>query len=722
MNTFFTFEYIYFIDPTCNGEWGYRTNDTDNYILIPINSFPIKICSFETNKLTNIIFQSDLCVSSRNHYFDLCTNNVRVNGNNKVIKTKKFKNTFEKAQGLFKNGDIFMNGKNNIIIENLTFENTEKILFENEHGHILQPYFGNNSRGNVIKNVVNTSDICNEYGGGICGAFVGNNSNEFRVIDCRNFGNLCNHFCGGIFASASMTNARNFSLINNHNSGDIKFNDCGGLSGSFFGRFVSGNNLIEKNSNQGNILGKDSGGLFGKCCFGDMSNTCVIKKCFNSGEIKGFYSGGLFSRNCFNLLKSGCIVLIENVCNTGKLCPDSNYISGILGFYNFMNCSDFGVKLKITNSFNSESTWNDMQYMIIGKSNQHKYIEFENIYAVIKNKEMANFSEIEYINFVGQGTIFVDCEWNHENAFKTLVNVANKNNLYNNFSFLSSDWIEISNDKPYIIPLILKKSTFDILPNTKSITLKKEENENITSIQVLFDSVEKMQNKKLAYVEKGNNINLNKDLCSEHGVNLLVNVTKKINNMIYEELNEMTLNIQGVGVHGSSVVYCKRKGKIKKRKMKEIKEGDIVQIQNKDCIDFISVKYIFKMNIIHKKMSNHVRDILYVLRKEYFDNMKYDIILCGGQCLLVNDYPDEDLQKKHEKIFEGKNKLNEKFKICTFLHPKAQIYSEEGTFDLYNVVLENYGNLSTRYMLFVNNILIESMSENSYNKYRVKEV
>jgi hypothetical protein len=712
---------IYFIDKVNDGNWCFKYNMSEEYK--SIIDFPIKItCIPNKDTLTNIFFISDLCVSSKNHYFDFCTNNIKVYGNNKVIKTKKFKQNFEKAQGLFKNGDAFCYGKNNICIENLSFENTDKILFENEHGHILQPYFGNNSRGNIIKNVVNTSDICNEYGGGICGAYVGNNSNEFRVIDCRNFGNLCNHFCGGIFASASMTNARNFSLINNHNSGEICGNDCGGLCGSFFGRFVSGNILIEKNSNQGHILGKDSGGLFGKCCFGEMmSNKCVIKKCFNTGEIKGFYSGGILSRNCFNLLKCGCCVFIETVCNTGKLCPESNYISGILGLYNFMNCSE-KVTLKIKNSFNSESTWNYMQYMIIGKSNHpRENVEFENIYAVINNKEIANFSEIEYINFVGKGTIFFDSEWNHENAYNILLNVANKNNLYNNFSFMSSDWIEISNKKPYIIPLIMKKTTFDILPSIKCISLKKEENENINSIQLLFDSVEKMQNKNLAYVEKDNNININKDKSAEHGVNLLVNVTKKIYNMIYEEINDITLNIQGVGVHGSSVVYCKRKGKIKKRKIKEISEGDIVQIQNKDCIDFISVKYIFKMKIVHKKMSTHTRDILYVLRKEYFDNMKYDLILCGGQCVLVNDYPNEDLQKKHEQIFEGKNKLNEKFKICTYLHPNAQFFSEEGIYDLYNLVLENYGNISTRYMLYVNNILIESMSENCYNKYRVKE-
>ena len=82
-------------------------------------------------------------------------------------------NNVSNFNGLFKNGDISTDGKNNVTIKNIGITITGTTSLSNDNGWFGQSYFGKNSTGHKIEKCYSDGEIGGDNCGGILGSYSG---------------------------------------------------------------------------------------------------------------------------------------------------------------------------------------------------------------------------------------------------------------------------------------------------------------------------------------------------------------------------------------------------------------------------------------------------------------------------------------------------------------------------------------------------------------------
>ena len=172
-----------------------------------------------------------------------------------------------------------------------------------------------------------------------------------------------------------------------------------------------------------------------------------------------------------------------------------------------------------------------------------------------------------------------------------------------------------------------------------------------------------------------------------------------------------TSTIYGCFLRGSKVLT--KNGMIP---IQHLKKNDLVQTFNDS---FLPIKFVGKCDLFNQLTEERINGHLYKLNKKDFPELKEDLYITGGHPLLMDE---KDLDK------ETKNKLLDmaemgtpiitegKYRVFALIHPKAELWNDEGMKEIYDIVLEN-DDPHRNYGIYVNGILTESMDEHFFLNY-----
>lgn len=151
-----------------------------------------------------------------------------------------------------------------------------------------------------------------------------------------------------------------------------------------------------------------------------------------------------------------------------------------------------------------------------------------------------------------------------------------------------------------------------------------------------------------------------------------------------------------------------------------LKKGDVVQTLNHGLLP---IKFVGKRSFFNKLTEERINSHLYKLNKKDFHELSEDLFITGGHPLLV-DEKDLDAETK-KKLLDMDNIpiITEcKYRVFAMLHPKAELWNEEGYYEIFDIVLENE-DPHMNYGIWVNGILTESMDEDFFLNYsRMTEI
>lgn len=331
--------------------WSFRR--TTNSILQKITNFPLKIENTDLSKYLVVKIKSDLILTDINHYIELNSSFIIIDGENNTI-TANFNTQF--ARGFFQS----VKNTSNISIQNLKYSHIKGTLVKH-HGWFLADRFGENTNNMNINNLINYAPINNESCGGIGGSSLGTSSDNFIISDCTNFGNMGFKNSGGMGAIYCFAKARDVTVERCKNFGSISY-----LSG---GLFSSTDMVFERFD-------------------------CT--ECINYGIIKDRWATGLFTiKNLTNSENNSSIYRIEKCMNTSDI--NYEYSSGLLNVYLFKN------ELNIVNSYSNSkiTSKNSAGLLLVAQSAENSVIKMENSFynGSIDNSDSAGILNIKYLYF-----------------------------------------------------------------------------------------------------------------------------------------------------------------------------------------------------------------------------------------------------------------------------------------------------------------------------------
>ena len=103
------------------------------------------------------------------------------------------------------------------------------------------------------------------------------------------------------------------------------------------------------------------------------------------------------------------------------------------------------------------------------------------------------------------------------------------------------------------------------------------------------------------------------------------------------------------------------------------------------------------------------QNCLYHLKPSSYPELLEDLFITGHHSILVDSLTEEQKQKTAEED----NTLyltDDKFRLFSCLDPRAEIYQESGTFNIYHIALENE-NYFANYGIYANGLLVETCSK-----------
>jgi hypothetical protein len=169
--------------------------------------------------------------------------------------------------------------------------------------------------------------------------------------------------------------------------------------------------------------------------------------------------------------------------------------------------------------------------------------------------------------------------------------------------------------------------------------------------------------------------------------------------------------IYGCFLRGSNVLT--KNGMIP---IQDLKKNDLVQTLDDD---FIPIKFVGKCYLFNKLTEERINAHLYKLNKKDFPELSEDLFITGGHPLLLNEKDlNEEMKNNLSDLSEtGCSIITDgKFRVFACIHPKAELWNEEGMKDIYDIVLENE-DPHRNYGIWVNGILTESMDEYFFLNY-----
>jgi hypothetical protein len=141
-----------------------------------------------------------------------------------------------------------------------------------------------------------------------------------------------------------------------------------------------------------------------------------------------------------------------------------------------------------------------------------------------------------------------------------------------------------------------------------------------------------------------------------------------------------------------------------------LKKGDLIQTLNDGLVP---IKFVGKRYFLNKLTEERTNNHLYKLSKGDIPNLFEDLIITGGHPLLIDEtnLNEETEDKLMDMVDYGTPIVTEgKYRVFALIHPKAELWNEEGYHELYDIVLEN-NDSKKNYGIWVNGILTESMDE-----------
>jgi hypothetical protein len=148
--------------------------------------------------------------------------------------------------------------------------------------------------------------------------------------------------------------------------------------------------------------------------------------------------------------------------------------------------------------------------------------------------------------------------------------------------------------------------------------------------------------------------------------------------------------------------------------IQNLKKGDLVKTLNHGLLP---VKFVGKRSIYNYPTEERIISHLYKLNKKDFIELSEDLFITGGHPLLVDNVNEETKKKLSDMSEMGTPIITEgKFRVFACVHPKAELWNDEGMKDIYDIVLENE-DPHQNYGIWVNGILTESMDEDFFLNY-----
>jgi hypothetical protein len=141
--------------------------------------------------------------------------------------------------------------------------------------------------------------------------------------------------------------------------------------------------------------------------------------------------------------------------------------------------------------------------------------------------------------------------------------------------------------------------------------------------------------------------------------------------------------------------------------IKNIRPGTLV----KTSLDgYVRVDMIGKSTIQSYANDDRIKNRLYKCTKEKYPEIHdEDLILTGCHSILVDSLTDEQREKTIEEVKQV-YVTDSKYRLFTFLDPRAEPYQVEGELPIYHIALENE-NYYMNYGVYANGLLVETCSK-----------
>lgn len=722
------------------GTWQYKLNNDITYS--NITNYPVVFINSDTSSDDNcdVYFETNISVSTTNHFFIFGSEKITINGNNKIIYIVIDNLNQRIINGLFQNGTSTTSGFSNIEIKNLTTYNESNNRLFDFHGYFLQRHFGRNATNIKLNNLNNYGIISSANSSGI--GHIGETS-SCEIINCTNYGQVGvtgTFGCGGILSGYSARNNQGKILIENcKNFGDIYSNDSGGIAGR--NCFVILESVeIKKCFNYGHMNNESCGGILGPFCVRDHSmkdlNTNVNNPyafkchyCANYGDMNAIRTSGIIGVNNFekNSLMLGVTAnpfIVSECYNQGKF-KYYDQCSGIIGFYaltNILVSDNIWYFLTVKNCYNYADI-----YSI--DPNTNTSIQQTGIFGVpmstpgakgitsscysvtsINTENGIYYSSLSHIYTSNLAFEFnhVTTEWLSVDASMTLLGVAQQENSWQDYNLTRQEvhWIETQVGLPFVFAKInniqFSDTNFQV-PQTGEIILENAS----ASLNAQYEII---SNNKNFFVYNHPSLKIKSN--TPVGTYKII-ISQKNENKTYNHIT-ITISVLAICFGENSILPTLTNDmKIIYKRMNELSTNDIIMTEYNGPK---KVKYIYHEKI--KNVSNchsKLKDKLYVLTKQYFPELKEDLILTGRHPILVNHNFSNNTIIKNQHMF-----TRNFFRLETYKNKNAISFDLDGVFDIYNIVLEN-NFIGKRYPIRVNGILTESLSEYEYLQSKQKK-
>lgn len=439
-NTILSNNTIY-IDEIVPGVWRY-TSDKITYT--NINIYPIIL----TGNIVN--FESNLTISSSNHYFMIGANGIIIDG--------KFNNILSQNEINFSYGGLIGNyyiGTPNYSYTNVTVKNIKNysnVILDDYCGFIIRQNFGY-SGNSTIEHIYNYSEIPDKCGG-VCGTLDLSKLSTLNIIikNCLNYGNINTN-------SAGIVQSLNYGLLLNcHNLGNFIGNYVSGIAnfkdpkGSMPNAYSPASCIICRCSNQTEISGDYCNGI-AKITSDIIHEEIVISDCFNTGTISGDKCSGIITysytvdqRDEFGNFSASN--LVRYCYNNGNILGNNS--CGILYIDNVN--SEYAYRFDITRCYNSGSITEITQAGFILGENMDYYsytiVSDSYSYSPQFNNLGIDNSFIQNLAILTENS-FISGTWDVNNgAYRTIGGLFNNTFLYqinyngNNYNNYNIDFNE----------------------------------------------------------------------------------------------------------------------------------------------------------------------------------------------------------------------------------------------------------------------------------------
>jgi hypothetical protein len=114
---------------------------------------------------------------------------------------------------------------------------------------------------------------------------------------------------------------------------------------------------------------------------------------------------------------------------------------------------------------------------------------------------------------------------------------------------------------------------------------------------------------------------------------------------------------------------------------------------------------------LFKNNPNDYKNSMYIMKKQ--ENMTKDLIVTGGHSILVDNYNNDEIRRKHKKTFGSKlDPIDDKQLLLAGLSDSFTQIKGDDIYDIYHIVLEDEDGKSKRYGIWANGVLTESAYKN----------